>query len=48
MSDKDNSLEDSGNENLYSDDSCEEYESNLFDFKDNIIKFNEFVKLTVK
>lgn len=48
ISDKDNSLDESCNENLYSDDSIEEYESNLFDFKDNVVKFNEFVKLTVK
>lgn len=48
ISDKENSMYDSCNENVYSDDSLEEYESNLFDFKDNIIKFNEFVKLTVK
>jgi hypothetical protein len=48
ISDKDNSLYDSCNEDVYSDDSVEEYTSNLFDFKDNIIKFSEFVKLTVK
>jgi len=49
ISDKENSFDDSLNENLYfSDESFNEYDSNLFDFKDNIINFNEFVKLTVK
>ncbi len=48
ISDKDNSFDNSCNENLYSDDSVEEYKTNLFDFKDNVVRFNDFVKLTVK
>jgi hypothetical protein len=36
-------------ENYISDESYEETsESSIFDFKDNIVKFNDFVKLTVK
>jgi hypothetical protein len=36
-------------ENYLSDDSFDENsESSIFDFKDNIVKFNDFVKLTVK
>jgi len=48
ISENDNSMDDSCNDILYSDDSLEEYNTTLFDFKENIIKFNEFVKLTVK
>ena len=49
MSDKDCSDEDSCCENNFSEESCDEsYESSIFDFKDNIMKFNDFVKLTVK
>lgn len=41
--------EDSCCENYLSDDSFDEAsESSIFDFKDNIVKFNDFVKLTMK
>ena len=43
------SEDDSCCENYLSDDSFDENsESSIFDFKDNIVKFNDFVKLTVK
>lgn len=44
-----NCSDDESCDNYMSDDSLDEIsESSIFDFKDNIVKFNEFVKLTVK
>lgn len=47
-SDRDDSLEDSNNECLYSEESEDDCDASLFAFNSNMIKFNEFVKLTVK
>lgn len=48
ISDKDNSLDDSTNENFLSDDSCSDKYYNFSDFKSDFRKFNDFVKITVK